>query len=192
MTGAPLHAHATPQEDKLVLLDALARLGGCTQEQLLRFAVETGLQEPFPFLLALSELKEAAQVREVRRPEGALLVLTPEGRQSLDLFGDQIRAAQREKLAKNAPAWRERIREEQQLPATFEETESGYTVTLRALEAGEEIACLTLTAATRAQAQRFCARWPSRAPEIYRTIMAQLGEDEQAEEQPNDDGAKAE
>ena len=43
------NAHATEEEDKLVLLCALDRLGGCTQEQLLRFVVETGLESQFQF-----------------------------------------------------------------------------------------------------------------------------------------------
>ena len=41
--------HATEEEDKLVLLCALDRLGGCTEEQLLRFVVETGLVSQFRF-----------------------------------------------------------------------------------------------------------------------------------------------
>ena len=38
-----------------------------------------------------------------------------------------------------------------------------------------------LTAATKAQAKRFCERWPSRAPFLYQTIMEQLGEAESEE-----------
>ena len=45
--------HATEEEDKLVLLCALDRIGGCTEEQLLRFVVETGLQTQFRFFLVL-------------------------------------------------------------------------------------------------------------------------------------------
>ena len=52
--------HATEEEDKLVLLCALDRLGGCTEEQLLRFVVETELVSQFRFFLALSGLKEAS------------------------------------------------------------------------------------------------------------------------------------
>ena len=48
--------HATEEEDKLVLLSALHRLGGCTQEQLLRFVVETSLQSQFQFFLLLQIL----------------------------------------------------------------------------------------------------------------------------------------
>ena len=170
-------AHATQEEDKLVLLCALGRLGACTQEQLLRFAVETGLQSQFQFLLALAELREAGLVREVRRLEGALLVLSPEGRQSMELFGARIRASLEGKLEQYAAEWKERIREELQMPASYEKSGDGYAVTLRALESGAEIFSMTLTAATKEQAKRFCERWPERAPDLYRAIMEQLGEE---------------
>ena len=168
--------HATEEEDKLVLLCALGRLGGCTEEQLLRFCVETGLISQFRFFLALGGLKETGLVREARHLEGMLLILTPEGRQSMELFGRQIRASQQQKLDDNVKVWRRRIRDEQQMPADWKETDNGFLVTLRALEGGAEIFNLTLTAATKMQAKRFCERWPEKAPYLYQTIMEQLGE----------------
>ena len=179
-------AHATEEEDKLVLLDALSRLGRCTQEQLLRYVVENDLQSQFRFFLALGALREGGFVRESRHLEGTLLVLTPEGRQSLELFGGRIRASQQEKLNQSGALWRRRIQNELQMPADWKETDNGYSVTLRALESGAEIFSMTLTAATRAQAKRFCSRWPERAPFLYQTIMEQLGED--AEKEHNEDG----
>lgn len=171
-------ARATEREDRLVLLCALSRLGVCTQEQLMRFLVEAGLQGQFQFLLALSELREGGFVREVVRPEGRLLVLTQEGRQSVELFGAEIRASLQERLNAQAGPWRERIREELQMPADWEETGEGFLVTLRALEAGQEIFLMKLTAATRQQARRFCERWPKCAPRLYQTVVNALGEDE--------------
>jgi len=168
--------HATEEEDKLVLLCALDRLGGCTEEQLLRFAVETGLMSQFPFSLALASLREAGLVRESRHAEGRLLVLTPEGRQSMELFGSRIRASRQEKLAENCAAWRRRVLDELSTPAQYEQRGSGYAVTLRALESGEEIFAMTLTAATKAQAKRFCQRWPREAAGIYQSVMERLGE----------------
>jgi len=170
--------HATEEEDKLVLLCALDRLGGCTQEQLLRFAVETELMSQFPFSLALESLKEAGFVRMSRHLEGELLVLTPEGRQSMELFASRIRASQQEKLDANCAAWRRRVLDELSTPASYEMRGSGYAVTLRALESGEEIFVLTLTAATKAQAKRFCARWSERAAGVYQSVLEQLGENE--------------
>ena len=175
--------HATEEEDKLVLLCALDGLGGCTQEQLLRFVVETELVTQFRFFLALGGLKEAGLVRETSHVEGTLLILTPEGRQSVELFASQIRASQEQKLADNVKTWRRRIRDEQQMPADWKETDNGFIVTLRALEGGAEFFNLTLTAATKAQAKRFCERWPRKAPELYQTIMRELGEIGETEKQ---------
>ena len=168
--------HATEEEDKLVLLASLDRLGGCTQEQLLRFVVETALQSQFQFYIALSGLREAGFVRETQRLEGRLLLLTPEGRQSLEMFGSRIRASQQEKLQRSAASWRRRIQNELQMPADWKETDNGYIVTLRALESGAEIFSMTLTAATKVQAKRFCERWPRLAPKLYQQIMGELGE----------------
>ena len=170
------YVHATEEEDKLVLLASLDRLGRCTKEQLLRFVVETELQSQFQFAIALAGLKDAGFVRESQRLEGRLLVLTPEGRQSLELFGTRIRASLQEKLEAHGAAWRRRIREEQQMPADWEETEHGFIVTLRTIEAGAEIVNLRLTVATKQQAKRFCARWRENAPFLYQTLMERLGE----------------
>lgn len=177
--------HATEEEDRLVLLSALDRLGRCTEEQLLRFVVETGLQSQFRFYLALASLKEAEQVRTSRHLEGSLLVLTPQGRQSMEMFASRIRASQLDKLERNGKEWRRRLREELAMPADYVKSGNSYAVTLRALESGEEIFCMTLTAATKAQAKRFCERWPQKAPYLYQTIMEQLGEtQEPAQETP--------
>jgi len=181
--GAPVFdVHATEEEDKLVLLCALDRLGGCTEEQLLRFVVETALQSQFQFYIALSGLKEAALVREAKHLEGTLLVLTPQGRQSMEMFSSRIRASLQEKLEENGAKWRRRVRDELSMPADWEQKGNGYAVVLRALESGEEIFSMTLTAATKAQAKRFCERWPQKAPYLYQTIMEQLGELPKAEE----------
>lgn len=171
-----LDVHATEEEDKLVLLASLDRLGRCTKEQLLRFVVETELQSQFQFAIALAGLSEAGFIRESQRLEGKLLVLTPEGRQSLEMFGSRIRASQQQKLEEHGAAWRRRIREEQQMPADWEETDHGFVVTLRTIEAGAEIVSLRLTVADKQQAKRFCARWRENAPFLYRTIMDRLGE----------------
>ena len=170
-----LDVHATEEEDKLVLLASLDRLGGCTQEQLLRFVVETELESQFQFFIALAGLREAGFVREAERLEGRLLLLTPEGRQSLEMFGARIRASQQQKLEECSAAWRRRIRDEQQMPAQWQATENGFVVTLRTIESGAEIFSLTLTAASKEQARLFCERWPQSAPFLYQTVIGRLG-----------------
>lgn len=82
-------------------------------------------------------------------------------------------------------AWRRRVLDELSMPAEYVQAGNSYAVTLRALESGEEIFSMTLTAATKAQAKRFCARWPEKAAYLYQTIMDQLGE--LPAEEPQDD-----
>ena len=168
--------HATEEEDKLVLLASLDRLGRCTKEQLLRFVVETALQNQFQFALALAGLRESGFVRESERLEGRLLVLTPEGRQSLEMFGSRIRASLQQKLDAHGAAWRKRIRDEQQNPAEWKETEQGFVVTLRTIEAGVEIFSIRLAAADKQQAKHFCQNWQANAPFLYQTIVERLGD----------------
>ena len=170
--------HATEEEDRRVLRCAIDPLGGCTEEQLLRFVVETGLMSQFPFSLALASLKEAGLVRTSRHLEGALLHLTPEGRQSMELFASRIRASRQEKLRENCAAWRRRVLDELSTPASYEQSGGGYAVTLRALESGEEIFSMRLYAATKAQAKHFCERWPAEAAGIYQSVLEKLGENE--------------
>ena len=62
------------------------------------------------------------------------------------------------------------------MPADWEETDQGFVVTLRTIEAGAEIFSIRLTAAGKPQAKRFCERWRENAPFLYQTIMERLGE----------------
>ena len=175
--------HATEEEDRLVLLCALDRVGACTEEQLLRYSVDAQLVPQFSFYLALNGLRENGFIRESDHLEGHLLALTPEGRSSMELFSDRIRASLQEKLNQTASMWRVKIREELSMPASWEKKDDGtYLVHLRALESGQEIINMTILAATRAQAKRFCARWPERSSVLYQTIMRDLGETQPAEE----------
>ena len=128
---------ATETEDKLILLSMIDGLGGCTREQLMRFALEADLMAQFRFLLALGDLLEDSLVREAETEE-RVMVLTPEGRETLRLFGETIRPSAAQRIRDNVPRWRTRFRDERQLPAEWQRTQDGFCVTLRALEGGEE------------------------------------------------------
>ena len=173
---------ATETEDKLILLSMIDGLGGCTREQLMRFALEADLMAQFRFLLALGDLLEDGLVREAETEEH-VMVLTPEGRETLRLFGEKIRPSAAQRLSENVPRWRTRFRDERQLPAEWSETEGGFAVTLRALEGGEELLRIDLRAETRRQAQRFCEQWPQEAAEIYGTLIRRLSDTKKEEEE---------
>jgi len=96
----------------------------------------------------------------------------------VELFASRIRASRQEKLDQHCAAWRRRVLDELSTPAQYTPSGNGYAVTLRALESGEEIFSMQLTTATKAQAKRFCERWPAQAAGIYQSVMERLGETE--------------
>ena len=164
--------------DRLTLLIALEHLGNCTELQLLRFILETTEINQFDFYLSLADLKDAGFIREVTRPEGVLLVLTQEGRNSISLFEPDVFFHIREQIAAAAPAWRRHIQDELQMPADWEEVNGSYVVHLQIYESGEELFSLHLVAADKEQANLYCQRWRQQASFIYRTIIEQLGNPE--------------
>ena len=165
-------------EDKLILLAMIDGLGGCTRDQLLRFAVEARLLPQFRCLLRIGELLEAQLIRERESAEGRVLILQPEGRETLRLLGDALPQEMRARIDENAPLWRLRFRDERQLPATWQDEGEHCRVILRALEDGRETLRIELRATSKAQAQRFCSRWPDTAAEVYGTLIAALGEED--------------
>ncbi|MCR4707552.1 MAG: DUF4364 family protein [Clostridiales bacterium] len=173
----PIPKERGETEDRLILLSALSALGTATEDQLLRFSVEAELFPQFRFLLLLGDLQEESLIAARESAEGRLFFLSPEGRETLRLFGSEIRPSVRERIALEAPARRRKYRDERQLPADWEKTEDGFAVTLRALEEGREMLSVRLFAATRVDAQRWCLRWPEAAQEIYGTLIRALSEE---------------
>ena len=96
----PLDAHATEEEDKLILLSSLSRLGGCTEEQLLRFLVESALMNPFQFYLALGGLTQGVTPLEMAGAYGALCA---KGTHHEPHFVARIETADGETLYESSP-----------------------------------------------------------------------------------------
>lgn len=176
MTRTPLPAERGETEDRLILLSAVGALGASTEDQLLRFSVEAELFPQFRFLLLLRTLAGEGLVSSRESGEGRLFFLSPEGRETLRLFSSEIRPSVRERVARQAQALRRQYRDERQLPSAWRETPDGFEVTLRALEDGKETLSIRLFAATRVDAQRWCARWPEAAQEIYGTLIRALSQ----------------
>ena len=177
----PLDVHATEEEDKLVVLSSLNRLGGCTEEQLLRFLVENALMNQFQFYLALGGLKEAGFIREARHLEGTLLILTPQGRES----DGNVRFPH--PRFSNGEAERERARMEASHPRRAANARlvagDGQRLRRYAARAGGRRGNLLHDAdgGDEGAGEALLQRWPSRAPFLYQTIMEQLGEAESEE-----------
>ena len=81
---------APDSEQRLMVLYCLARLGPCTELQLLRFLFENDLLNYFDMMFALNDLCDRGQAARIRKDEGFLYQATDAGREALNLFGGRV------------------------------------------------------------------------------------------------------
>lgn len=170
--------HIPDSENKLIILYALNRLGPVTGMQLLQFLVEMDLMNYFGMQLNLVELQEQRQVAERAHPLGGLLLVTEKGAYTLGAFDHRIPASRRELIDRNAAAWHERFRTEQQtLAESFPLSEGGMCIRLRLMEADTALLDLLLTVPEEASMTFLSRRWRAAAQDFYTALTLALSED---------------
>ena len=122
-------------ERKLLLLCCVDVLRGATEAQLWTFVAEQSLMDYLSMQLCLHELLVSGQLEN---GAGALqngIFLSDAGRQALSLFADRIPCTDRERIVREAPAFRERILQHNQVRAVYEIAQKGdYRARLTLLE----------------------------------------------------------
>ena len=164
-------------EQRLILLDALAELGGVTELQLLRFMVESDLMDYFTFKLELSALEESDQVRQASSAQGTLLTITEEGRYVLSAFLRRVPAGRRDCVHEQAERLRGAFRSEleRQLDA-FPLSEGRQGLRLRLLENDSALMDLSMSLETPQPEHLLRKRWFDHAQDIYGTITRCLSD----------------
>ena len=108
----------TPEnEQKLMVLYSLARLGPCTELQLLRFLFEHDLLNYFEMMFALNDLCDRGQAARAKKQTGFLYEITDAGQEALSLFGSRVPRSLQALLDETAADWKRRFRQEAQSTA---------------------------------------------------------------------------
>ncbi len=170
----------TPEnEQKLMVLYSLARLGPCTELQLLRFLFEHDLLNYFEMMFALNDLCDRGQAARTKKNAGFLYQITEAGREALALFGGRVPMSLKTLLDETEAEWTNRFRQETQCRQQIVQTDRGeYELNLKVVEQDMDMLRLSLSLPTRDLADRLAKRWPEKAGEIYDTVIRILTEDE--------------
>lgn len=145
--------------------------------QLLQFLVEMDLMNYFGMQLNLVELQEQQQVAERAHPLGGLLLVTEKGAYTLGAFDHRIPSSRRELIDRNAQAWHERFRKEQQtLAESFPLSDGRTCIRLRLMEADSALLDLLLTVPAEASMTFLSRRWRAAAQDVYSTLTLKLCE----------------
>jgi len=107
-------------ENKLRVLFCLDALGMATLDELWPFVARLELMDYVPFCLYADELKSDGAVAAGAHALEGVLYLTEAGRQQLSLFSDKLIHADRERILKAAPAYRDELSARKQVRAVYE------------------------------------------------------------------------
>lgn len=170
---------APDDEQKLIVLYSLSRLGPCTELQLLQFLFENDLLNYFDMMFALSDLCDRGQAVRLKKNAGYLYQVTDAGKEALELFGGRVPMSLKTLLAESETGWKARFREESQSSQQIIQTDRGeYELRLKVVEQDMDMMRLSLSLPTRELADQLAQRWPQKAGKIYETVIRILSEDE--------------
>jgi len=162
-------------ENRLLILYALHRLGPATGMQLWQFMAEYDLVNYFSLQLGLAEMQEQGQLKEHAHPLGSLLTVTDIGAYTLGAFDHRIPISRRQLIDREAPAWHERFRLEQQTPAESCPMPDGTLCLRLRLMEGDTTLMDILLRRPRSQPITFLQeRWRSIAQRVYETVTMTL------------------
>lgn len=166
-------------EQKLIVLACLDRVGPCTEWQLLQLLTEHDVMNYFDMMISLSDLCSRGQAARSQKANGHLYELTDAGKEALELFGSRVPGSVRTLLKTTGDKWRLRFRQEAQYRREITRTERGdYLLTLTASEQDTETLEVRLPLPTRELAARMADNWPRYAEEIYGVMIRLLSEEQ--------------
>ena len=175
-----LPRRAPDDEQKLIVLCCLNRLGPCTELQLLQFLFEYDLMNYFEMMFALNDLCDRGQAARTKKGAGYLYAVTAAGVEALMLFGSRVPPSVYTLLKKTGGEWKQRFRREAQNLSEITQMDRGeYELTMRVVEQDMDMMTLTVSLPTREMAQSLSDRWPRKAAQIYAEVFRMLTEPEQ-------------
>ena len=171
-------SHIPEAENRLIILDALRRLGPITTMQLLQAMAEADLMNYITMQLALSDMEAQGQITQRAHPLGNLIEVTGEGDYILDSFEKRIPASRRTLIDERAEGWKERFATEQMAPAESFTLPDGRTVIhLRLLDSAATLMDLMLYLPAGESLTLLPERWRSCVQVTYSTVLAHLTAD---------------
>ncbi|MBQ7655286.1 MAG: DUF4364 family protein [Clostridia bacterium] len=170
---------APDDEQRLMVLYSLSRLGPCTELQLLQFLFENDLMNYFDMMFALNGLCDRGQAVRTKKNAGFLYQATDAGEEALALFGGRVPKSLQTLLAETEGEWKARFRQETQTQQQIVQTDRGeYELHVKVVEREMDMMRLSLSLPTRELADSLAKRWPEKAGKVYDAVIRILTEDE--------------
>ena len=165
--------------NKLIVLYFIKSLNiELTRSQIADFSVAHDLIPYFALQPTVGELEESGLLACVPKAFGQAFMLTPQGRDIIEMFQERIPQSQRDTLDRYADECREQLRLDTQYSATGRELyKGGYGVTLKAMDSSRTLLGIEIMLPDSKSANKAIARWRASSADIYRYLVKVLVED---------------
>lgn len=164
--------------DKLILLYFLQVSGlKITETDLLHIALDNGWMNYFDFARVTAELKDAGMMTTEKRPQGDLLVITPQGHEILDHFAERLPLSLRRNIEDYANGHKVDINRASQHIASYQKRDDrDYLVSLCIMDKEDALLSLEIALPTEEMAKTFVNRWEERSQDVFSELLRLLGE----------------
>lgn len=161
---------------KLIVLYMLDKVDfPLTNGQISEFILDKGYTTYFTLQQAISEMVEAALIREETTHNRTLYHLTEEGAETIQFFRNHISAAIQEDIDNYIEEKNYDLKNEVSTKADYYKNPNNeWAVRFQIIEHSAPLIDLTLTVPTEAEAIRMVNNWNRRNQEIYAMLMQQL------------------
>lgn len=145
------------------------------KNQIMNFMLNKDYTHFMSLAQVLGELQETEMIRILPQEKHTLLLITDEGRNTLQFFENDIS----EEIKKDVKSFlienKSQIKNEINITAEYNKVkEHEYVVSLKAIERGSLLAGIQLSVPTESDATLICENWHAQNQEIYQYLTRQL------------------
>lgn len=143
----------------------------CTPVQLMEIATGEGIVDYFLYTQAIKEMLESGTIKSEERDGTVYYVLSEKGRAGAESFKRLVPKSVRDRILASGLRLFAKIKNEQNVTASIEDTDKGCTVKCTVTDSGVELMQLSLFAPDREQAEHIKRKMASNPSELYGRIM---------------------
>ncbi len=161
---------------KLIILYILSKVDfPLTNAQISNFILEKGYTTYFNIQQAMNELEKASLLRVDTIRNSSHLVITEEGRETLNFFSKEIGDTIKREILDYLKEHQYSLRDETSTLSNYYEGKKGeYIASCYVQEQGTKIIEISLNVPSEDEAAAICNNWKEKSQEIYAYLMGEL------------------
>ena len=146
-----------------------------TQAQVSSFILNKGYTNYLTLQQAIAELTENNLITQKKAFNRTQLLITPEGKETVQFFGNRISKGIKEDIAQFFKENKVELKDEVSIQSYYDKISTGdYEVILTAKDKGNDLVSIKISVPTESMAEDVCMNWQKRNQEIYKKITGML------------------